>query len=305
MAAGKGQGKTAEPEQDFMEALRARAAKIKEEEQYTGRLTPQILQQLEPLLYEKLPSEYIEFIPKREKKGDAGLPYDVTGVRSSQIQMDVMNAVLGLAHWRMLTHYTDGGSVCKSVIIVGNDLHFAALDDTGTLLPVIMTSDGRQVHAAEVLVERSGWGGHTRGSSPGDIWKGAETNSAKRVLARFGPGHEVYRGEFDDDPRKPEFRRRERQPQAEAPKQEAPKVTTEQAEADIEKWTGDPELVKLEGEDDPVELGALVADAVKAMDGIPDVDVVKKWALLKPRIGNVHQLRDLIKRAENAVGSPA
>lgn len=176
-----------------------RAATIRERHKYDGTLTPKLLLDLEPLLRERMDPKYIVTTPSMP-----GKPYESTGLKSVQPQVDRMNAVLGGAHWRALYHYEDGGKVCKTVVIVGNDLRWARLDERGNLLAHTDTSDGSM--AADVLVERAGWGGHSRGSNRGDLHKGSETNALKRCLARVGPGNHVYALDFDEDPTAPEYR---------------------------------------------------------------------------------------------------
>lgn len=175
------------------------AAKARAECKYEGRLTWQLLGLLRPLLELPIPGVYIEETPQRSGGGDAGLPFPATGIRSVQVQVDRMNDVLGLTHWDYLTRYPNNvGNLCHAVIVIGNDLAGLRLDDTGQLVPPDEAPWG-----GEVLLRREGWGGYGRGKL-GDAFKGAETNALKRVLARVGPGGEVYRFEFDDDPTAPE-----------------------------------------------------------------------------------------------------
>lgn len=150
----------------------------------TGRLTPPMLTALLPFLAAPIEDRYIETTPATK-----GKPYTSTGIRSVQVQIDRMNEVLGLGHWRVLTRYEDSGALCHATVVVGNDLAACSLDATGGLV----------VGDATVLAVRDGWGGHSRGSGRGDLYKGSETNALKRVLARFGPGAGVYRLDFDDD----------------------------------------------------------------------------------------------------------
>jgi len=165
-------------------AFHRRAAEIRKAHGYTGQLTAPLLLELEPLLREPIDPRYIERIPPK-----SGKPYESTGVKSVQVQVDRMNDVLGAPHWRSLIYYAEGGTVCKAVVLVGNKLASASLDAEGNLV----------CGDADILVVRDGWGGHSRGSGKGDILKGAETNTLKRVLARVGPGCDIYRLDYDLD----------------------------------------------------------------------------------------------------------
>ena len=163
------------------------ANRIRKNAGYDGKLTGKLLRELQPLLKAPIPPKYIDRIPPTK-----GKPYESTGVRSVQVQVDRMNEVLGLEHWRWLPHYAEEGTVCRIVVIVGNDLAGVRLDDRGNL-------DADSLEGAEILVVRDGWGGHNRGSGKGDVLKGAETNTLKRVLARVGPGCDIYRLDYDLD----------------------------------------------------------------------------------------------------------
>lgn len=161
------------------------AADVRAQHDYNGTLTATLLNALSSLLNEPIDPKYIETTQPTK-----GKPYTSTGIRSVQVQIDRLNEVLGPAHWRVLTHYEDSGALCRTVLVVGNGLQFCALDGSGELVP-----DDR----AEVLAVRDGWGGHSRGSNRGDLYKGSETNALKRTIARLGPGGHVYRLDFDDD----------------------------------------------------------------------------------------------------------
>lgn len=174
------------------------ARKVRADAKYDGKLTPTMLLDLEPLLYHPLERKYIETTAPTK-----GKPYESTGVRSVQVQIDRMNTVLGFQHWRVLYHYQSNGELCRCHALVGNDLQWARLDEKGELLPyTIIATEGLSddgVREADVLMVREGWGGHNRGTARGDLYKGSETNALKRTLARCGPGAEVYRLDFDDD----------------------------------------------------------------------------------------------------------
>lgn len=187
-------------------SLRDQADAIRKEHGYDGDeggIGLPMLQALEPLLAYPLDPRYIE-----RTEPTKGKPYASTGVRSVQVQVDRMNEVLGAAHWRVLYRYEQAGQLCKAVVVVGNDLQYARLDDRGDLVPFTLADRADQgpdgtvmsmTFKAEILAIREGWGGHSRGSAPADVFKGSETNALKRVLARLGPGADVYRLDFDDD----------------------------------------------------------------------------------------------------------
>jgi hypothetical protein len=180
MSATNGAKPVTQPVRDF----RAEAEQVRAGKSYDGRLSMPLLRELEPLLEAPIPPEYIEHTASVK-----GKPYESTGIRSPQVQVDRLNAVLGVGHWTYLTYHTDAGELCKVWALVGNDLHLARLAD-GEL----------DANGAEILAYRVGWGGHGRGSGRGDLFKGSETNAVKRVLARLGPGCEVYRLDFEDNP---------------------------------------------------------------------------------------------------------
>lgn len=162
--------------------LGTRAAEARGEA-YDGTLTAKMLVALTEMLYEPTPREYVKHIP-----ATTGKPYASTGLNSTQWQIDVMNVVIGVAHWRVLAHYPAEG-MCKATIIVGNDLIAARLDENGDVVP----------GEAQILASHTGWGAVKNGTTKGDFYKGAETNALKRVFARFGPGADVYRLEFEDE----------------------------------------------------------------------------------------------------------
>lgn len=163
------------------------AERIREAAEYDGTLTGKLLRDLQPLLKAPIPPKYIDRIPPT-----TGKPYESTGVKSVQVQVDRMNDVLGLEHWRWLPFYAEEGKVCRVIVIVGNKLAGVRVDERGDLDPA-------SLEGAEILVVRDGWGGHSRGSGKGDILKGSETNTLKRVLARVGPGCDIYRLDYDLD----------------------------------------------------------------------------------------------------------
>ena len=177
-----------------------RAAEIRQEKKYDGRLTHELLMALQTMLEESTPRQYIKETPPTE-----GKPFPSTGVNSAQYQIDYLNSVFGLAHWRWLVHYEDAGQVARVHVVVGNNLIGIKLTDSGELdIP----------DDAEVLVVRDGWGGHSRGRGKGDVLKGSETNTLKRVLARIGPGSDVYRLDVESEltGEGPAYQHQQRQP---------------------------------------------------------------------------------------------
>lgn len=179
----------AEPESERADALdfadlRAQATKIQKQQRYRGRLTMPMLRALEDLLNTPIPEEYLLHSEKTE-----GKPYDSTGLKSLQVQVDIANAVLGGGHWRLLTHYKTE-HVCHAWVIIGNDVIRAKLSDDGEeVLP----------EGADIFLTRDGWGGVKRSNHEGDGRKGAQTNASKRALAQAGPGSNVYRLDFDEE----------------------------------------------------------------------------------------------------------
>ncbi|MCA1700182.1 MAG: hypothetical protein LC790_15270, partial [Actinobacteria bacterium] len=170
--------------QDIRNGAKAIRAGYSDGGLYDGRLTLAMMVELEALLEQPTPTQYVKHIGPTD-----GKPYPSTGLSSIQYQLSMMNAVLGGPHWRALTHYENDGKLCKVVVIVGNDLTKAKLTADGDLDP----------GEAEVLCAREGWGAVKRGSTDGDLLKGSYTNAIKRVLAEYGAAADVYRFEFDDE----------------------------------------------------------------------------------------------------------
>lgn len=104
-----------------------------------------------------------------------GKPYASDGVRSLQVLVDRMNAVLTPIAWDMTTVYEEAGKLCEVTVNVRS-------------------------HHGTVLVSRSSWGGVGQGSTLGNIYKGSATNAGKLAFARLGPGAEIYAGAIDLDP---------------------------------------------------------------------------------------------------------
>lgn len=282
---------------------------------YNGEMTHEILRLLEPLLYEPTPPRYIKHTPKKNKAQgrNEGLPFDTTGLRSMQIQVDRFNDILGLGHWRYLLHYERDGSICKCVIIIGNDLQWARLDENGGLVPY--TVIGNEVEYAYILSDNSGWGGH-RAQDGGNTYKGAETNAFKRCAAHFGPGADVYRIDYDPDVLAiiqgkeggqggyaPEAaqpaQRRQIQNRTERPADVEPNISPEDALAMA--------LLIRDSDDGSDELRAARVEAHDKMLVLVEAEKVEAHVMLKflarakedPR-----QLRELVERAERAAAGP-
>jgi hypothetical protein len=134
------------------------------------KLTPELFMQLYPLLCKPIPAGFIQTIPATK-----GKPYESTGIRSVQVQIDRMNNVLTPLWWWYEEEFEDGGKLAKVTVTIGNPDGFP-------------------------MVKRSSYGGVGQGSGAGNIYKGSFTNAAKLAFARVGPGHEVYLGAADLDP---------------------------------------------------------------------------------------------------------
>ncbi len=148
-------------------ALRYRAAEIRGE---ATELTPDLFLALWPLLLEPIPEAYIQRIPPVK-----GKPYESTGIRSVQVQVNRMNNVLTPLGWHDHVDYEMDGKLAKvTIVVVGVK--------------------------SEPMFSRSSYGGVNQGSTTGNIYKGSYTNAAKRAFAMVGPGHEVYLGAADLDP---------------------------------------------------------------------------------------------------------
>jgi hypothetical protein len=136
------------------------------------RLTPRLLNELWPLLSEPIPPAFIQTVPAVE-----GKPYPSTGIRSVQVQFDRLNNVLTPLWWWYDDKYELEGKLCCVGVHIGNR--------------------GGMGHP---FASAHSYGGVSRGSSIGNVYKGSFTNAAKLAIARLGPGHEVYVGATDLDP---------------------------------------------------------------------------------------------------------
>lgn len=150
------------------------AAVIRDDAEGDPALTAALFMKLYPLLCKPIPSAYIQKIGKTE-----GKPYESTGIRSVQVQIDRMNNVLTPLWWWDDVQFEKDGKVAIVTVCIG---------------------DPNAPGAVEPLVRRSSRGGVGRASSEGNLYKGSYTNAAKLAFARIGPGHEVYLGAADLDP---------------------------------------------------------------------------------------------------------
>ena len=172
-------GAAPDPVAEAIASEEAIAAEAKEIRGDATELTPALFMELWPLLKRPIPGGLIQTVGVTK-----GKPYESTGIRSVQVQIDRMNNVLTPMWWQDEVRYEDGGKLATVTVIVGMRGDFV---QGGDRMPL-------------VLVERSSKGGVAQGSSTGNIYKGSYTNAAKIAFARVGPGHEVYLGAADLDP---------------------------------------------------------------------------------------------------------
>ena len=146
-------------------------------------LTPAKLDGLYPQFLADFPPEAVEHTKASvTRKG-----YDTTGYQY-QFEVNRLNEVLGISHWRTVdettiigTSTTDSGReryeyICKLTLQIGNAVE-------------------GQWH---ILAERTCYGGHIS-NTHGDGAKGAFTNALKKTLGLFGVGHRAYEGTLDED----------------------------------------------------------------------------------------------------------
>jgi hypothetical protein len=129
-----------------------------------------IFPRLRALLRKPIPPAYVQHVGSV-----TGKPYESTGVKSVQVQMDRLDNVLGPENWGYERTFHDDGKLCEVVAWVGESREFA-------------------------LFVRDSFGGVDRASTRGNLFKGSFTNAAKPAFARLGPGWEVYVGAADFDP---------------------------------------------------------------------------------------------------------
>lgn len=151
----------------YEEQIATEAAEIRGDQ---VEMTPLLFLQLLPLLRRPIPTGFIV-----STEATTGKPYDSTGIKSLQVQIDRLDNVLTPLNWSWQTDWSDDGKTADVTVHV--------------------LGDGERI-----LVSRRARGGVNRGSTEGNILKGSETNAAKLAFARLGPGHEVYLGAADFDP---------------------------------------------------------------------------------------------------------
>lgn len=133
-------------------------------------LTPVLFLELLPLLRKPIPQGFITKTPAVK-----GKPYESSGIKSLQVQIDRLDNVLTPLGWFWLTDWSeDGRTASVEVTVVGEGGH--------------------------TLVARRARGGVNQASTEGNLLKGSETNAAKLAFARLGVGHEIYLGATDFDP---------------------------------------------------------------------------------------------------------
>lgn len=265
--------------------LRDEAAKIKVGKGYRGKLTMPILSALEGLLNTPIPESYLEFSPKTE-----GKPYESTGLKAMQVQVDILNAVLGSGHWRLLTFYKSE-HIAHCWLIIGNDVHGTAK----------LSDDGESVepNGAKILTSRDGWGGVKRSNHEGDGKKGSQTNAGKRAIAQVGPGSNVYRLDYDEDlidgvaPAGESAHAQGSRSDSRAQPRESSAGRKAQS-----KQTPEKELAELLATDD--DLKDLRLEAEKGM-GLLDFSVGKRLGWLKQEGNDREGLQKLVERASNAL----
>lgn len=133
-------------------------------------LTPTLFMELLPLLRKPIPAGFIQTTPPTK-----GKPYESTGIKSLQVQIDRLDNVLTPLSWQWTTEWSNDGR-------------------TATVEVSVLDADGKP------LVIRRARGGVNQASTEGNLLKGSETNAAKLAFARLGVGHEVYIGATDFDP---------------------------------------------------------------------------------------------------------
>lgn len=266
--------------------LRERARTAAKQHRYRGKLTIPLLRDLEPIFGVRIPEEYLLHSDKTE-----GKPYESTGLRSVQVQLDIANAVLGGAHWRLLTHYPDGNDhVCHAWVIFGNDLSKAKLSDDG---------EDVEPRGATIFVQRDGWGGVKRSNHSGDGRKGSKTNATKRAFSEAGIGSSVYRLDFDEELVEGAAPAGEpAQAQSRAQPRESSAGRSGSRGAKQPKETPETKLAALLATDDPLK--DLRVEADKGM-GLLNFNVVKRLGWLEQDGQDEEGLKGLIERASNAL----
>lgn len=154
------------------------------------------------LTLQDLPGIYREFcrdLPpeaiQRTKGKETRKGYDTDGY-GYQWCMDLLNEVVGLGHWRIITReaFSEEGEYSS-----GRKAYETGFDVTVQI--------GNWTPAGfEVLAETPCTPGGHVSATKSDARKGALTNAIKKALAFFGIGSAAYRGELDDDNLPPEGR---------------------------------------------------------------------------------------------------
>jgi hypothetical protein len=161
----------------YEQAIAEEAAAVREGE---DKLTSELFLRLWPLLRRPIPAGFIVSTPKSD-----GKPYDSTGVKSLQVLIDRMDNVLTPLWWGYSVDYVGGEGT----------------DDRGRpargKLALVRVYVGDK---DTPLLARESHGGVNQASTIGNLFKGSETNAAKRAFAQVGPAHEVYLGATDLDP---------------------------------------------------------------------------------------------------------
>lgn len=147
------------------EQIASEAAEIRA----TQALDAELLAKLIPLLRKPIPPGFIVTTGVV-----TGKPYESTGVKSMQVQINRMDGVLGQTNWGWKTEWFDEGKVAEVTVWIGRE--------------------------EDPLVRRAARGGVKQASTQGNLYKGSETNAGKLAFARIGPGWEVYVGAADLDP---------------------------------------------------------------------------------------------------------
>jgi hypothetical protein len=155
----------------YEQAIADEAAEIRGDD---AELTPALFLRLWPLLKRPIPTAFIQTVGKVE-----GKPYESTGIRSVQVQIDRMNNVLTPLWWWDEVRYEEDGKLAEVTVYVGQPGAFGE---------------------ERMFTSRTSRGGVQRGAGLGNVYKGSYTNAAKLAFARLGPGHEIYLGAADLDP---------------------------------------------------------------------------------------------------------
>jgi hypothetical protein len=171
LAAQQAAGMSAE---EMQMTRRQRADHVRAAMKYRGRLTKRLLAELEWILAEATPEQWV--IPVSETRRNRSV--------QQHYQEAYLDDTLGRAHWRSLIHYEDGGTTARAVVVIGNNLAGNVRLDpiSGELI-----NDG----PAEIHASRETYGGISRSESKSLLLMGTETTVLRRVLAKVGPGRDI------------------------------------------------------------------------------------------------------------------